>query len=218
MDWKYKHFEREAVFQAGREPVLEAARAFLAEALADWKISETADGLEARGYSAFHEATAKFRIEPALGGTKVAVTLLVERASALGFMLVDVGGFYDGQVRKWLAGIQVYLHQGPASASQPESVEQRKQAVHNSMRAERLFGGCLLAVILLAVSIYFLAAVVGLLTGNLFLAGRGEGSTMIHGPWARILSAIMLALMGWVALRLWKPKKRNRGSEWLPPP
>ena len=90
MDWKYKHFTQEAVFQAEREPVVEAARAFAAEALAGWKISDTADGFEARGRSAGHETTAKVQIEPAPGGTKVAVTLLVERASALGFMLVDI--------------------------------------------------------------------------------------------------------------------------------
>src|SRR2546426_4673864 len=83
MDWKNKHFDREAVFQARRDLVFEAARSFAAESLVGWQITDTAEGFEARGLSASHEATAKFQIEPAPGGTKVAVKLLVERASPL---------------------------------------------------------------------------------------------------------------------------------------
>ena len=109
MDWKDKHFHQEMVFQAPRETVLEAARAFAGESLG-WQIADTADGFEARGYSAAHQATARFRIAPASRGTKVQVELLVERASPLGFMLFDVGGYYNRQIRKWLEGIQWHVH------------------------------------------------------------------------------------------------------------
>lgn len=111
MDWKNKRFEREEVFQAERDLVSEAAHSFAAESLAGWQVADTADGFEARGDSASHAATAKFLIEPAPPGTKVAVTLLVERAGPLGFMLFDVGGYYDGQLRKWLEGIRRHLEQ-----------------------------------------------------------------------------------------------------------
>src|SRR6201986_5542375 len=105
MDWKNKQLDREAVFQAQPDLVFEAARSFVAESLVGWQITDTADGFEARGSSASHAATAKFRIEAAPFGTKVAVTLLVERAGLLGLLLFDIGGYYDGQIRKWLEGI-----------------------------------------------------------------------------------------------------------------
>jgi hypothetical protein len=117
MDWRNKRFAREAVFQAQRELVLNAARSFAAESLVGWEVTDTADGFEARGDNGSHAATAKFRIEPAASGTKVAVTLMVERAGPLGFMLFDVGGYYDGQIRKWLEGVGWHLRQGVTSAT-----------------------------------------------------------------------------------------------------
>lgn len=216
MDWKYAHFTRETIFQAEQSAVQEAAREFLAEAIAGWKVSDTAEGLEAIGHSAAHAAMAKFRIEPASGGTKVVVTLQVERASSLGFMLFDVGGFYDGQIRRWLEGIQTYLHHGPASSSPKESEEQRKQAVARSRRGEGLFVGCIVISALFIAGVFVITALVGLLTGSLYLPAN-NGSETIHGRWARILSAIILLFFGWIAYRIWKPKNRNRGSGWLPP-
>src|SRR5438552_1764866 len=100
MDWKYKHFNQDAVFKAPRESVLEAAAAVATESLRGWQINNTSDGFMASGYSAWHEAAATFRIEAAAGGTRVAVELLVERASPSGFMLVDVGGYYNAQIHK----------------------------------------------------------------------------------------------------------------------
>ena len=105
MDWKYKHFHQERVFPAPRDVVFEAARAFMAESLG-WQVTNTPDGFTAQGYSFFHRAIANLRIQSAAGGTKVAVELLVERASSLGFMVFDVGGYYSIQIRKWLDGIQ----------------------------------------------------------------------------------------------------------------
>ena len=81
----------------------------MAESLG-WQIADTpdgfTDGFTAEGYSFSHRAIAKLRIQSAAGGTKVAVELLVERASSLGFIFVDVGGYYNIQIRKWLDGSQ----------------------------------------------------------------------------------------------------------------
>jgi hypothetical protein len=76
----------------------------MAESLG-WAITDTPDGFTAQGSSFAHHAIANFHIQAAPGGTKVAVELLVERASPMGFMLVDVGGYYNIQIRKWLDGI-----------------------------------------------------------------------------------------------------------------
>jgi hypothetical protein len=218
LDWKYKHFAQEAVLQAQPEAVMQAAGEFLAEALASWKISDTAEGLEAKGRCAGHKATAKFHIEPASGGSKLVVTLLVERAGPLGFMLFDVGGFYDHQINHWLKGIQTYLQHGPTSASAQESAELRKQAVAQSRRGERLLLGCIATSVLFLAAVYAIAALIGLLTGSLYLPGRGSDDITMHGRWARVVSALILLLFGWIAFRIWRSKKRNRGSGWLPPP
>jgi hypothetical protein len=210
MDWKNKHFDREAIFQAQRDLVFEAARSFAAESLAGWQITDTVDGFEARGYSASHAATAKFRIEPAPFGTKVAVTLLVERASPLGFMLFDIGGYYNGQIRKWLEGIQWQLHQSLASSTELQPMEQGKQAMPKApTRVGSYIAGCIFAFFLFPIFIYFITAIIGLLTGHLYLIGR-RGTT-VHGLWARIISGITLLIFVIIALRMVKMRKaRNQ--------
>jgi len=107
MDWKYKHFNQEATFKASRESVLEAARSVMAESLGG--IEDTADGLVARGYGAWHSAIATIRITSIPDGTLVSVELLVERAAGRGYMLFDVGGYYNGQIDKWFSGISRHL-------------------------------------------------------------------------------------------------------------
>jgi hypothetical protein len=200
MDWKYQRFEREALLQAPRETVLEAARSFAAESLADWQLADTADGFEARGRSASHTAAATFRIETAPFGTKVAVTLLVERAGPLGFMLFDIGGYYEGQLRKWLEGIQWNLHPRHPSATPLSSTEPEKPAMPGTLvRASSCFTGCLLVLIFCPLPIWFICAVIGLLTGQLFLPGvDGMPSTTLHDPWARIVSILFLLFFAWL--------------------
>jgi len=46
----------------------------------------------------------------------------------------------------------------------------------------------------------FASAVVGLVTGHLFLLGRG--SLTVHGTWARILSALILMFGTFLAWRI----------------
>lgn len=108
MDWKYKHFHQERVFPASRDVVTEAARSFMAESLG-WQITDTSEGFTAQGSSFSHGAIAHLRIQSAAGGTNVVVELLVERAGWRGFMLFDVGGYYNIQIRHWLDGVQSLL-------------------------------------------------------------------------------------------------------------
>ena len=82
----------------------------MAESLG-WQITDTPDGFTAEGSSFAHKAIAHMRMQSYASGTRVAVELLVERASRLGFMLFDVGGCCSIQMRKWLDGIQWNLHQ-----------------------------------------------------------------------------------------------------------
>ena len=117
MDWQYKHFTQEAVFSAPRDSLLEAARAVVADSFGP--VEDSPEGFTAHGRSGWHAATAKFRIEPAPDGTKVAVELLVARAGWRSYMLADVGGFYDGHIRRWLTDIGQKLGQAPVSISRP---------------------------------------------------------------------------------------------------
>jgi hypothetical protein len=200
MDWKYKHFHQERVFPAPRDVVLEAARAFMAESLG-WQVANTPNGFTAQGYSFAHRAIANVRIQSAAGGTRAAVELLVQRAGSSGFMLFDVGGYYNIQIRKWLDGVQWSIQQKLAGshdeATNPLVVAANKPAA-------RIFNGCLVFIVVmfgLYFLITFISAVVGLLTGHLFLLGRG-GSSVIHGTWARILSALILMFGAFIAWRI----------------
>jgi len=203
MDWKYKHFNQERVFPAARDLVFEAARTFMAESLG-WQVRETPDGLTARGYSFTHHAIANLHLQsaPASGSseseTRVAVELLVERVGWRGFMLVDVGGYYNIQIRKWLDGIQWSLQQaltgGNDESTNPLVLAENKRSAY-------IFNGCLVFIVVtfgLYFIVTFISAWVGLLTGNLFLLGKG--SLTIHGMWARVLSALILmfiVFLGW---------------------
>ena len=225
MDWKYKHFTQEADFQTEPEIVLEAVRAFAKDWLGDWKVSETSDGIEAHGYSGLHMATAMFHISPTAGGAKVTVEMQVQRASGRGFMLVDIGGFYKGKISNWLLALPWWVHQKQAEAThsegQPLAELPGKPPVPQMSPGLNRFLGCgVIAIVIifaLWVVINFISAIVGLVTGNLYLIGRG-GELVLHGRWARIVSALILLFFGWIAFRIWKPKDRNRGSGWLPPP
>src|SRR5882672_10722456 len=210
MDWKYKHFHQERVFPASRDLVFEAARTFMAESLG-WQVTDTPDGFTAQAYSFRHHAIANLQIQSAAGGvssesgTRVSVELLVERAGWRGFMLVDVGGYYNIQIRKWLDGVQWSLHQkltgSHDESTNPLVLAQNKPAAY-------IFNGCLVFVgvmFALYFLVTFICAVVGLITGNLYLWGRG-GTLAIHGIGARILSASILVFGAFLAWRI----KRKR--------
>ena len=204
MDWKYKHFLQDRVFAAERDVVFEAARTFMAESL-EWEITDTPEGFAAQGSSFAHQAIANFRIQSDAGGTRVAVELLVERASALGFMLFDVGGYYSIQIRKWLDGLQWQIHQkltdGQDQTPNPLVLAANKPSAY-------IFNGCLVFIVVmfaLYVLVTFICAVVGLLTGQLYLVGRG-GTLELHGRLARIVSALILMFGAWIGWRIRRKK------------
>lgn len=220
MDWKYKYFKQEAVFQAETGIVREALHAFAKDWLNDWKVSETWDGLEAKSPPGFRSGTAKFRIEPALGGTKVAIEMQVQRAASLGLMVFDFGGYYDGQIRKWLQALPWWIQQKQAAATQSagqhgKSVPAGPPIPKPERHTDRLMG-CVTILIVIVGSMYAIVALAGLVTGNLYIPGNDGGFT-IHGQGARILAASFLVLFSWIAVRLWNVRKRNRESGWSPP-
>lgn len=124
MDWQYKHFSSSATFNAPRESVLEAAHAVVAASLGELEMMP--GGFVARGSSAWHGAIATFHVTPVPNGTLVAVELKVERAGLQGFMLVDIGGYYTGQIDKWFVGIAERLG-GPQTLLSKTALNYRVQ-------------------------------------------------------------------------------------------
>jgi hypothetical protein len=212
MDWKYKHFRQERVFPAQCDDVTEAARTFMAESLG-WQVTDTPDGFTAQGQSFSHRAIANLRIQTAGAGTRVTVELLVERAGWRGFMLFDVGGYYNIQIRKWLDGVQWSLHQR-LTGSHDESTN--PLVLVENKPAAYIFNGCLVFIVVM-VALYFLVtficAVVGLLTGNLYVWGRG-GTLVVHGILARIVSALILMFGAFIAWRIKSSGARRATMKW----
>jgi hypothetical protein len=106
-------------------------------------------------------------------------------------------------------GIRHELYRNPVPARDQEFPEHTGQSVPRS-RANALLGGCFVVLILLIPVVYFISAVIGLLTGNLFLPSRGSGGGTIHGLWARIISAIILAIFAWALIWLWRKRNLHR--------
>jgi hypothetical protein len=189
MDWKYKHFHQKRAFAASPDTVAQAASRFVAESLG-WTTQGAADGFTAEGSSFGHAAKAVYRFQSAPGGTKVDIDLLVERAGVTGFMLFDVGGYYNIQISKWLDGIQWNIHQSLTGAAEQT---QSLTATHNR-NAARLFNGCLLlSFIILGLWFFgnFISAALGLVTGTLYLWGKG-GTLVLHGMLARVIAVAII--------------------------
>ena len=145
MDWKYKHFNHVAVFNAPPERVREAARAVMAESFQT--IEDTGDGFVAHGQSGWHAASAAFHLTPAANGTQVAIELQVERANRLGYTLFDVGDFYTGQIDKWLARIARGLGGAPEQilVSTTSSRWRLRQGCLRGCLVYLVVGACLIA-------------------------------------------------------------------------
>ncbi len=206
MDLKYKHFSQERSFAASRAEVLAAARKQMGESLG-WAVTETAEGFTAKGSSFAHTAVANLRVQSIGTGTKVDVELMVERAGATGFMLFDVGGYYSIQIRHWLDGIQAELHQKLSGSEQAAAIP--PPPAKNKTTA-CIFNGCLgfiVAMFALWLLVTVVCAIVGLITGNLYLFGRG-GTIEVHGVAARIVSASILVIAAWLGWRFTKRRRR----------
>ena len=209
MNWKYKHFHRSRTFAADRDVVRNAARTFMTQSLG-WNLTnETSEGFTAEGYSFTHRGIANIQIQSVADGTNVDVELAMERAGPTGFMLFDVGGYYNIQIGHWLDGIQELLHQELTDSQGTSAIP--APAPRNKTTA-CLFNGCIALIVLgfgLWVLVNLVFAVVGLITGHLILIGRG-GDLHVHGAWARVLSTAILLFGIWIVWRILKRRRKPR--------
>ena len=177
MDWTYKHFNQQAVFNEPMPRVIEAARAVLAESLE--YIEDGPDGFVARGTSGFHAAQATLRFAPVAAGTEVNVDLEVKRFSALwGYVLWDPFGFYNSRIDKWFARISERLGQSETAA-----------VVSKSTMSYRVQRGCLAGCLVWIVLGAFLGVAGAAADHALF----PQLSASTPGPVAGLASLIALA-------------------------
>lgn len=212
MNWTYKRFDQKKIFQESPELVSEAARAFV-ESREGWQITNTTDGFETKGTSFSHSETAKFRIVPIDSGTKVTITLFVQRAGAFGFMLFDVGGFYNGQLRRWLENIEQNLHQ------KDSSVQSLSEKPKTGAASKFLIGcfGLIFAVFALCWLVQSVFAVIGIFTGSLYLLlSKNAHETTLHGIAARIVAGIILAFDSFVIFSIFRKRKKDRPERLYP--
>ena len=151
-------------------------------------------------------------------GEKLKVGILPGGVLQVESKCVYVGQWIDfgknrSNVETFFAFIEHSIRQGvyqqPLSTVQQEAVAQSIQAAPKNKWAGLLFGGCLIATLILATLIYFISAVIGLLTGYLYLPGRGH-SGIVHGAWARIISVIILAIFAWILVWILRDRRKRR--------
>ena len=201
MDWKYKHFHQERNFAAPRDAVIDAARKYFVESLG-WQINEDEEGFGAEGYSFSHKCIAKLRFLSDASATKVVVDLAANRAGGRGFMLFDVGGYYNIQIRHWLDGTQANLQ----AQLSPQSATYSNPAPSSSTNRGTacVFNGCIgfiVAMFALYVLVTFSEAIIGLITGHLYLIGRG-GTLEVDGIPGRVTSALIIMFILFIGWRV----------------
>jgi hypothetical protein len=204
MDWKYKHFAGVQIYTQSASEVSAAARGYMAEALG-WTIIDTADGgFEARGYSFSHAGIATFHASPEGAGARLTVELAMERAGPLGFMLFDVGGYYNGQIARWLLEI------GDRLAGRVGELAPHRPPSSGERLLSWLIMFAFVGFLIWAAWALVLGPIIGLTTGVLDLPGRNS-DLVLTGAWARGVSAGILALdvvLVFLVLRRRRPRPR----------
>jgi hypothetical protein len=207
MDWTFKHFHQERSFAAPQDAVAEAARKYFAESLA-WQVTAGAEGFNAEGYSFSHKCLVTLRFPTDGASTKMVVDLAVKRAGGRGFMLFDVGGYYNLQVRHWLDGTQANVHSILSPQASTSSNPVPAPLASNNKSTACLFNGCIgfiVAMFALYVLVTVIEAMIGLITGHLYLFGRG-GTIVIEGMAGRITSALITMFILFI---VWRIKKTS---------
>ncbi len=176
MDWKYKHFHEQAVFNAPIQTVLEAARTAVSEAFG--QAQDTPDGFVANGRSGWRDATATFHAASVASGTQLSVELVVERSTMRGYMLWDVGGYYNVQIDKWFARIAERLS---SAGEQP--------LVSKSTLNYRVRQGCLAGCMVWLVAVLCLSTIGTVLDRAVY---PQSSQSSFGGPFTAAASALAL--------------------------
>ena len=86
------------------------------------------------------------------------------------------------------------------------------------IRIGDVVGGCFVSVWLLVIGLYGLNALLGVITGELYLPSKKGGGGTLHGAWARIISLVILAVSYFILSAMWKGVRKGRKRRQKPDP
>jgi hypothetical protein len=73
-----------------------------------------------------------------------------------------------------------------------------------------IIGGCFISAWILVLLLFGVSALLGLITGEIFLPDKKGGGGTLHGATARIVSLIILVICTYILSTLWKGRRRGR--------
>jgi hypothetical protein len=73
-----------------------------------------------------------------------------------------------------------------------------------------IVGGCFISVWILVILLFGVSALLGLITGEIFLPDKKGGGGTLHGVTARIVSLIILVICTFILSTLWRGRRRGR--------
>ncbi|HZT61432.1 MAG TPA: hypothetical protein VFA21_22690 [Pyrinomonadaceae bacterium] len=78
------------------------------------------------------------------------------------------------------------------------------------IRVGDIIGGCFISGWILVILLFGLSALVGLITGELYLPDKKGGGGTLHDATAKIVSLIILVICTYILSTLWKARRRGR--------
>jgi len=78
------------------------------------------------------------------------------------------------------------------------------------IRIGDIIGGCFISVWILVILLYGVNALLGLITGEIYLPNKKGGGGTLHGATARIVSLIILVICAFILSALWRARRRGR--------
>jgi hypothetical protein len=113
--------------------------------------------------------------------------------------------------------MEVNMDNSPDGMVAPPSDMNSPAPVARSRRWSRFAGTVFIALLVLWAAVYFvILPLIGLFTGHLLLLGRSGGTGWVEGPWARIISALLLLVTAYFFYFVRKSRIRPRIADKLP--
>ena len=78
------------------------------------------------------------------------------------------------------------------------------------IRIGDIIGGCFISVWILVILLFGVNALLGLITGEIYLPNKKGGGGTLHGATARIVSLIILVICAFILSTLWRARRRGR--------
>ena len=78
------------------------------------------------------------------------------------------------------------------------------------IRIGDIIGGCFISGWILVILLFGVNALLGLITGEIYLPNKKGGGGTLHGATARLVSLIILVICAFILSKLWRGWKRGR--------